>query len=116
MKTHRRHFLKFAGAAVAGRGARTAIGASQTSRVPGIWDVHCHITSASGATPEERVAHLLQFADRLGIDRLMLSLGYPLLEDPPPKQLREENDQVLRALSHRPDRTLGLCLPEPESP
>ena len=77
------------------------------------WDVHCHITSASGATPEERTRHLIQYADRMGIDRLILSLGYPLLEDPSPQQLREENDQVLRALQHWPDRTLGFVYLNP---
>src|SRR5262245_31318475 len=110
--THRRHFLKTAGAAAAA-GPTAAGVAAQTQRAPSIWDVHCHITSATGATPEERLTHLLQFADRLGIERLMLSLGYPLLEDPPPQQLREENDQVLRALSHRPDRTLGFVYLNP---
>jgi predicted TIM-barrel fold metal-dependent hydrolase len=111
--THRRAFLKFAGATVAGRGTGAAAAALQARRGPTIWDLHCHITSAQGATPEERVEHLLQFADRLGIDRLMLSLGYPLLENPPPDQLREENDQVLRALRHRPDRTLGFVYLNP---
>jgi len=111
--THRRQFLKFAAAAMAPREAPTAVAASQASGAPTIWDVHCHITSASGAKPEERVEHLLQFADRLGIHRLILSLGYPLLENPSPEQLREENDQVLRALRHRPDRTLGFVYLNP---
>ena len=52
-----------------------------------IWDVHCHLTSAAGDTPEERRTHLIRFADRLGIDRVMLSLGYPLLEDPSDRTL-----------------------------
>jgi uncharacterized protein len=78
-----------------------------------VWDVHCHLISSVGETPEERMAYLLQFADRLGIDRVMLSLGYPLLEDPPPDQLRLENDQVLRALQRFPDRTLGFVYLNP---
>ena len=101
----RRQFLQLAGAAAGASGA--ALGS------PLIWDLHCHITSAPGNTPEERAGHLLEFADRLGIDRLMLSLGYPLLEDPPPEQLREENDQVLRALHRWPDRTLGFVYLNP---
>jgi predicted TIM-barrel fold metal-dependent hydrolase len=112
--THRRQFLKAAGALATG-GARTIHGAFQTGRTS-IWDVHCHITSASGATPEDRLTHLLGFADRLGIERLILSLGYPLLENPTPQQLREENDQVLRALRHRPDRTLGFVYLNPNYP
>jgi predicted TIM-barrel fold metal-dependent hydrolase len=80
---------------------------------PAIWDVHCHITSAVGATPEERMAYLIRFMDRMGVDRVMLSLGYPLLEDPPPDQLREENDQALRAIERFPDRTLGFVYLNP---
>jgi uncharacterized protein len=83
---------------------------------PLIWDLHCHITSAIGATPEDRMAYLLPFADRLGIDRVMLSLGYPLLEDPRPQQLREENDQVLRAIARWPERTLGFVYLNPNYP
>jgi predicted TIM-barrel fold metal-dependent hydrolase len=107
--TSRRRFLTVATAVAALPQATTA----QKVEFSGIWDVHCHITNAAGTTPEERVEHLLQIADRLGIGRLMLSLGYPLLEDPPPKQLREENDQVLRAIKHRPDRTLGFVYLNP---
>ena len=36
------------------------------------------------------MAQLIRFMDRMGIERVMLSLGYPLLEDPPPQQLREQ--------------------------
>jgi predicted TIM-barrel fold metal-dependent hydrolase len=78
-----------------------------------IWDVHCHITGAEGNTPEDRVRYILQFADRLGIHRLMLSLGYTLIADPTPEQLRETNDQVLRALSKWPQRTLGFVYLNP---
>ena len=59
------------------------------------------------------MAYLVRFADRLGIERVMLSLGYPLLEDPPPQQLREENDQVLRAINRWPYRTLGFVYLNP---
>jgi predicted TIM-barrel fold metal-dependent hydrolase len=110
--TRRRQFLKLAGAAGA-LGTSSVVNAWQSDRSSLIWDLHCHITSASGNTPEDRTAQLLEFADRLGIDRLMLSLGYPLLEDPPPQQLREENDQVLRALRRWPDRTLGFVYLNP---
>jgi predicted TIM-barrel fold metal-dependent hydrolase len=80
---------------------------------PSIWDVHCHLTSAEGSTPEERMRYLIGFMDRLGIERVMLSLGYPLLADPPPEQLREENDQVLKAIARWPDRTLGFVYLNP---
>jgi predicted TIM-barrel fold metal-dependent hydrolase len=109
--TKRRHFLKLATAAVPG--ASHAANLLQTDSSPLIWDLHCHFTSASGDTPEDRTARLLEFAGRLGIDRLILSLGYPLLEDPSPQQLRETNDQVLRALRRWPERTLGFVYLNP---
>ncbi len=80
---------------------------------PLIWDVHCHLTSAPGKTPEERMTQLVKFCDRLGINRVMLSLGFPLLADPSPEQLREENDQVLRALRRYPDRAFGFVYLNP---
>ncbi|HEU0139505.1 MAG TPA: amidohydrolase family protein [Bryobacteraceae bacterium] len=80
---------------------------------PSIWDVHCHLTSAEGSTPEERMAYLIRFMDRLGIERVMLSLGYPLLADPSPEQLREANDQVLKAVARWPDRALGFVYLNP---
>ena len=59
------------------------------------------------------MGYLIRFMDRMGIERVMLSLGYPLLADPPPQQLREENDQVLRAIRRWPDRTLGFAYLNP---
>jgi uncharacterized protein len=115
---NRRTFLKYCGAspAVLARGRDAVPGLLEPGRSSVIWDVHCHITSASGETPEQRVTQLLEFADRLRIDRLVLSLGYPLLEDPSPEQLRETNDQVLRALRHAPDRTVGFVYLNPNHP
>lgn len=59
------------------------------------------------------MAQLIRFMDRMRIERVMLSLGYPLLEDPSPQQLREENNQVLRAIQRWPDRTLGFVYLNP---
>lgn len=87
--------------------------AQPASAAPLIWDVHCHLTSAEGSTPEERMAYLIRFMDRLGIQRVMLSLGYPLVADPSPEQLREENDQVLKAIGRWPDRALGFVYLSP---
>jgi hypothetical protein len=78
-----------------------------------IWDVHCHLTSLVGETPEERMTQLVGFADRLGIDRIILSLGFTIYPDPSPQQLREENDQVLRALRRWPDRVFGFVYLNP---
>ncbi len=73
-----------------------------------IWDLHCHLNGVPGRTPEERMAGLVRFADRMGIDRLVVFMGFPFLEDPSPEQLREQNDQVLQALSHWHDRAFGF--------
>ena len=40
-----------------------------------IWDLHCHLGGLPGTTPEARLAQLLQYADRLGIARLCISMG-----------------------------------------
>jgi predicted TIM-barrel fold metal-dependent hydrolase len=50
---------------------------------------------------------LIQFADRLGIERLILSQGYSADFHPTVQQIREENDRVLRALRRFPDRAYG---------
>jgi predicted TIM-barrel fold metal-dependent hydrolase len=71
----------------------------------GIWDLHCHLLGFPGATPEERAEALVRFADRMGVERCVLS--QPLQADPTPEQFREANDQVLRAIKRFPDRILG---------
>jgi hypothetical protein len=56
---------------------------------------------------------IVKYLDRMGIDRVMLSLGYPLEYNPSPQQLHEENDQVLRAIKYRPDRAFGFVYLNP---
>ena len=41
-----------------------------------IWDIHSHLHSVPGDTPEKRMEVLIRCADRLGIERLILSQGY----------------------------------------
>jgi hypothetical protein len=111
---NRRRFLEYScGSSVALASPAASAAAQQSGRSPSIWDVHCHLSSVAGNTPEERATRLIEFADRLGIDRLVLSLGYPVIEDPSPQQLREANDQVLRALRRFPDRTVGFVYLSP---
>ena len=86
---------------------------TETNAPTRIWDVHCHLSTAPGETPEERMTQLVKFADRLGIDRVMLSLGFPLQPDPSPQQLREENDQVLQAVRRWPSRAFGFVYLNP---
>jgi len=80
---------------------------------PVIWDAHTHLNGISG-TPEERVANLIHFADRVGIQRLIVFMGYPFLQDPSPDQVREQNDQVMRAVDHSDGRALGFVYLNPK--
>jgi uncharacterized protein len=73
-----------------------------------IWDVHTPLSGVAGRTPEEKMAKLIGFADRMGIERICIFMGYPFLMDPSARQLREQNDQVLQALAHYHDRAFGF--------
>src|SRR5437773_12355304 len=72
-----------------------------------IWDIHSHLHAAPGDTPEARVDALIRFADRAGIERLILSQGYSANLHPNPEQLRQENDRVMRAVRRFPNRAYG---------
>lgn len=73
-----------------------------------IWDIHTHLNGVAGRTPEEKMASLMRFADRMGVERVCLHMGYPFLIDPTVKELRQQNDQVLQALAHYHDRAFGF--------
>ena len=78
-----------------------------------IWDLHCHLTGVPGRTPDEIMAALVARADRMGIERLIVFMGYPLVADPTPDELRRQNDQVLQALSHWHHRAFGFAYVSP---
>ncbi len=78
-----------------------------------IWDLHCHLSGVSGRTPDERIAKLMDFADRMGVDRLVFFMGFPWSKDPKPADFQRENDQVLQALSHWHDRAFGFVYINP---
>ena len=59
------------------------------------------------------MAYLIRFMDRMKIERAVMSLGHTLIENPSPQQLREQNDQVRRAVQHWPDRTIGFVYLNP---
>lgn len=90
--------------------------ASESGRPFRIWDEHCHLSSVPGDTPEERMTALVRWADRLGIERLLLSQGYGTELHPTPDQFREENDRVVRAVRHFPDRSYGSVYLSPAYP
>jgi uncharacterized protein len=66
-----------------------------------------------GDTPEARLARLLEFADRLGIERVCVFMGTKWSYDPSPDDLRRQNDEVLRAVSHFPKRAFGFVYLNP---
>ena len=59
---------------------------------------------------------LVRWADRLGIERLLLSQGYSAQLHPTPDQFREENDRVMRAVRHFLDRSYGSVYLSPAYP
>jgi uncharacterized protein len=79
-----------------------------------IWDLHCHIAGWGGRTPDESMVELIGIADRMGIDRVVISMGMSLASDPSPDDLRRQNDDVLQALSHWQDRAFGLVYVSPK--
>jgi predicted TIM-barrel fold metal-dependent hydrolase len=79
-----------------------------------IWDLHCHIAGFEGRTPDEKMAELIRFADRMGIDRVCVYMGYPMENDPGPETLRAQNNQVLQALSHWHHRAFGFVYLNPK--
>lgn len=76
---------------------------------PAIWDLHCHFSGVTGSSVEQRAEKILEYADRMKIDRLVFFMGWPWSHDPSPKEFRRQNDQVLRALEKWPDRLLGFA-------
>lgn len=74
-----------------------------------IWDLHCHLSGVPGVTPEERMAQLVAIADRQHIERLCVYMGMSWTRHPTPARLREENDDVLRAIAHWHDRAFGFA-------
>jgi uncharacterized protein len=95
------------------QGQEILSGSEATSSKHLIWDVHFHLSGVSGETPTERMAQLVRYADRLGVQRFILSLGVPFVTDPSPEQLRAANDQVLQALRPWPDRVFGFVYLNP---
>jgi uncharacterized protein len=79
-----------------------------------IWDLHCHLSGIDGRTPGERMGQLIRFADRLGIERVCVFMGFPWSTNPTPEELRKENDQVIEALSHWHHRAFGFAYVSPE--
>ncbi len=78
-----------------------------------IWDVHTHLSGVPGRTPDERMAQLIGFADRMGIERLCVFMGMKWSYDPSPDDMREQNDDVLAALERWQHRAFGFVYLNP---
>lgn len=75
-------------------------------------DCHVHVQSGLG-TAEDRMGYLLEYADRMGIDRLCLSLGTSRAYQPDMDTVRADNDMVRAAVERYPDRYIGFCYLNP---
>src|SRR6266496_4496795 len=78
-----------------------------------IWDAHVHLSGVPGDTPEDRLARLIEFADRMHIERLCVSMGMHWSYDPAPEDLQRQNDDVLRAVRRFPERAFGFVYLNP---
>lgn len=95
-------------------GRRVAGAADQAAGLESpIWDAHIHLSGVTG-TVAQRVDRLLEIASRLGIERLVVSMGTSWVGDPSPEELRTQNDAVLQAIAHAPQRILGLVYVNPK--
>ena len=81
----------------------------------GVWDAHGHLSGPGlNGTPAQRMAQILESADRVGIARLVVFMGYPFVNDPTPEEIRHENDQVLQAIEHAQGRVFGFVYLNPK--
>jgi predicted TIM-barrel fold metal-dependent hydrolase len=80
---------------------------------PLIWDAHGHL-NATGRTPTERIQNILRSADRIGIERVIVFMGYPWAQDPTPDEFRRQNDQVIEAVENSDGRALGFVYLNPK--
>jgi predicted TIM-barrel fold metal-dependent hydrolase len=79
-----------------------------------IWDLHCHIATFEGRTPDERMARLIELATLMGIERVCIYMGEKWSNDPSPADFKKQNDDVLQALSHWHHRAFGFVYLNPK--
>jgi len=76
-------------------------------------DGHVHLQGSFGGSIEGCVTALLHYADKLGIDKLCLSLGFGRERNPTPDELRLHNEQVAAGVAYAPDRFIGFVYLNP---
>lgn len=83
-----------------------------------IWDVHTHLNRFSGDTIEAKVDDCLRFADRMGVERMLVltagSGGGPEPGLPDAEGLRKMNDDCIKAVNKAPDRLFGCAFMNPQ--
>ena len=79
-----------------------------------IWDLHSHLAGVPGRTPDERMAQLIEYATRVGIDRICVFMGMQWSQNPTPEDFRKQNDEVIQALSHWHHRAFGFVYLNPK--
>lgn len=115
---NRRRFLQSSALlTAAGAGLRAATPATpawpgEEFRQLGFWDVHAHV-GPPGAKPDRRMASLLAVADRMGVERLCLSMPQPWHYEPTPAQFRACNDDALGILKEWGARVFGFVYLNP---
>ncbi|MDP6556488.1 MAG: amidohydrolase family protein [Pirellulaceae bacterium] len=113
----RRSFLQTTAAATLAGAAHSALAddsdgttsVADTDSRDMIWDLHCHFSGVPGPTTEDRTRQILEYADRMGVQRLVFFMGWPWSQNPTPDDFRRQNDQVLEALGKWPDRLFGFA-------
>lgn len=78
-----------------------------------IWDLHCHLATARGSTPAQRLEDLIRYGDRLGVSRYCVYMGMQFVHEPTPAVFRQQNDELLAALARWSDRALGFVYVNP---
>jgi hypothetical protein len=81
-----------------------------------IWDLHCHLAGLEGRTLDEKMASLVAATDRMGIARMIVSMGSRFFTEPTPDELRNQNDELIAALTHWHHRAFGLVYVNPLFP
>jgi predicted TIM-barrel fold metal-dependent hydrolase len=69
----------------------------------------------AGETPRERMENMIRFADRMGVERMCVFLGMKEAFHGGVDEMRQQNDEVVEAVSHSNGRALGYAFMDPFS-
>jgi hypothetical protein len=78
-----------------------------------IWDVHTHLNRFAGTTAEEKVDDCLRWADRMGVERMLVLTVASGGRDPDAEGMRLMNDECVKAVKKAPDRLFGCAFMNP---